>query len=198
MKHLKKLLSAFTLIELLVVISIIAILASLAVPAVLSALTRGQMTNTLNNARQIQLATQTAALDAFANNISGIGWPGDAGISAIGPFATMLVSNDYLKGSEASKLFAAPPGIQPAVATSNSITMTTSNSAFSVNPVRENTPSDVFFLVTKNWAANALTTNNPYGDKGFVVMRKGGDGSVLRRAQANDTNQVNPGGLTAF
>jgi len=198
MKHLKKLLSAFTLIELLVVISIIAILASLAVPAVLSALTRGQLTNTLNNARQIQLATQTAALDAFANNISGIGWPGDAGITTVQAFATMLVSNDYLKGSEAAKLFAAPPGIQPGTFTSNTITMTASNSAFSVNPVRETTASDVFFLVTKNWVNGSLTTNDPFGDKGFVVLRKGGDGSVLRRAQAGDSNAVNAGGLTTF
>ena len=41
--------SAFTLIELLVVIAIIAILAALAVPALTSALTKAQMSGTMNN-----------------------------------------------------------------------------------------------------------------------------------------------------
>ncbi len=65
--------SAFTLIELLVVISIIAILASLAIPAVTSALTRGQMVQTLNNQRQLQIATQTMSLDTFTSG-SGLSW----------------------------------------------------------------------------------------------------------------------------
>ena len=76
MKTLRHSLRAFTLIELLVVISIIAILASLAIPAVTGALTRGQLTQTLNNARQLQLATQTMALDSFTTG-EGPGWPGD-------------------------------------------------------------------------------------------------------------------------
>ena len=54
--------SAFTLIEMLVVISIIAVLAAFAVPALTSALTKGQMTGTMNNARQLYLAGQQMAL----------------------------------------------------------------------------------------------------------------------------------------
>jgi len=50
--------SAFTLIEMLVVISIIAVLAAFAVPALTSALTKGQMTGTLSNCRQLYLAAQ--------------------------------------------------------------------------------------------------------------------------------------------
>ena len=59
--------SAFTLIEMLVVISIIAVLAAFAVPALTSALTKGQMTGTMNNGRQLYLAAQQMALDGAAN-----------------------------------------------------------------------------------------------------------------------------------
>ena len=60
--------SAFTLIEMLVVISIIAVLAAFAVPALTSALTKGQMTGTMNNGRQLYLAAQQMALDGAANS----------------------------------------------------------------------------------------------------------------------------------
>ena len=57
--------SAFTLIEMLVVISIIAVLAAFAVPALTSALTKGQMTGTLNNGRQLYLAAQQLKEDRW-------------------------------------------------------------------------------------------------------------------------------------
>src|SRR4030081_3697459 len=69
--------SAFTLIEMLVVISIIAVLAAFAVPALTSALTKGQMTGTLNNGRQLYLAGQQMALDGAANSDPTRAWPGD-------------------------------------------------------------------------------------------------------------------------
>ena len=68
--------SAFTLIEMLVVISIIAILAAFAVPALTSALTKGQMTGTMNNGRQLYLAAQQMSLDGSANSDPTLSWPG--------------------------------------------------------------------------------------------------------------------------
>lgn len=55
--------SAFTLIELLVVISIIAILAGFALPVFASAQKKGNLTNSLNNAKQIGLALKMYAGD---------------------------------------------------------------------------------------------------------------------------------------
>src|SRR5437763_5410643 len=102
--------SAFTLIEMLVVISIIAILAAFAVPALTSALTRGQMTGTMNNARQLYLAAQQMALDGAANSDPALGWPGDlgAGVATLADYANVLVNNDYLKPGDLQKLLNGP------------------------------------------------------------------------------------------
>jgi len=67
-------LSAFTLIELLVVIAIIATIAAFAVPALTSALTRGQMTGTMNNARQLYLAGYQMSLDGTTNSDATLAW----------------------------------------------------------------------------------------------------------------------------
>ena len=81
--------SAFTLIEMLVVISIIAVLAAFAVPALTSALTKGQMTGTLNNGRQIYLASQQMALDGAANSDPNLCWPGDTRLSQLSPITAI-------------------------------------------------------------------------------------------------------------
>src|ERR1700745_2715891 len=89
----------FTLIELLVVIAIIATIAAFAVPALTSALTKGQMTGTINNARQLYLAGYQMALDGSSNNDANLAWPGDytSGISNLQDYVQKLVQNDYLK-----------------------------------------------------------------------------------------------------
>src|SRR3977135_4349942 len=101
--------SAFTLIEMLVVISIIAVLAAFAVPALTSALTKGQMTGTLNNGRQLYLAGQQMALDGAANSDPSLVWPGDdAAINNVPAYTHRLYQNDYLKPGDLQKLLTAP------------------------------------------------------------------------------------------
>src|SRR2546430_17564706 len=91
--------SAFTLIEMLVVISIIAVLAAFAVPALTSALTKGQMTGTMNNGRQLYLAAQQMALDGAADSDPNLVWPGDdpATLGQLNAYMTRLAPNEYLK-----------------------------------------------------------------------------------------------------
>src|SRR6184192_1348142 len=101
--------SAFTLIEMLVVISIIAVLAAFAVPALTSALTKGQMTGTLNNGRQLYLAAQQMALDGAANSDPTLVWPADdATLTTMNAYMSRLVQNDYLKPGDVQKLLSAP------------------------------------------------------------------------------------------
>src|SRR3954470_1365340 len=120
----KKSLAAFTLVEMLVVIAIIATIAAFALPAITGALTRGQLAQTVNNERQIYLATFAMTTDGTQTGDAKYAWPGDLAqnttdptvtIATVGDFVQRLVDNDYLKSGDL-KVFAAP-GVTPWVGT---------------------------------------------------------------------------------
>jgi prepilin-type N-terminal cleavage/methylation domain-containing protein len=185
MKNPPRALQAFTLIELLVVISIIAILASLAIPAVTGALSRGQLTQTLNNSRQLQVATQTMAMDSFTAG-DGPGWPGDTeGGGSWETFCNDLTNGRYLSASDLLKMVGAP-GVKVGTA------FPPAKSGLQVYTVKESSPNNAIFVSTFNW--NNFQDLNPdavpYGDKGFVIFRKGGDGGVYQASQAKNTNAL--------
>jgi len=190
--------SAFTLIELLVVISIIAILASLAIPAVTGALARGQMAQTLSNMKQLHLATFNMDLD---NQQAGAasGWPGASNttMTTALAWAAALTNGNYLKTTELGKLLSA----QTLQATN---TTSTNGWAITVYDSAGSDDNGTVFLTTKNvsFAAAAVSGSaaptasaKPYGDKGFVIFRRGGDGQILQaRFWTNTMSTTNQGG----
>jgi prepilin-type N-terminal cleavage/methylation domain-containing protein len=183
--------SAFTLIEMLVVISIIAVLAAFAVPALTSALTKGQMTGTMNNGRQLYLAAQQMALDGAANSDPNLVWPGDdpTNIKTVSDYMTRLVNNDYLKPGDVQKLLNGPgtnATVTYAAGPPATITMGGTTPALKIFRVTDANSSNVVFIESNNYTYDtALPTNvNPFGDKGFIVQRKGGDASILRKNNA--------------
>lgn len=192
----RKTLSAFTLIEMLVVIAIIATIAAFAVPALTSALTKGQMTGTMNNARQLYLAGYQMALDGSSNNDATLAWPGDyaaAEVPSMTKYVEKLIQNDYLKGGDLSKILSAPGSACTTTVdnTANPPTVTSlaPKSAIKVYKVKDADASNTIFAVTANYTYNTalMTTNAPFGDKGFVVIHKGGDGVVLKKNNATST-----------
>ena len=191
----KKSPSAFTLIELLVVIAIIATLAAFAVPALTSALTRGQMTGTLNNMHQFHLAASQMAIDGAANSDPSLGWPGDitspAAITALSQFCDALISNNYLQAGDVRKILSAPganctfSGGTYSGSTYTAISGLT-NPALKVYLVNGSNPSNTLFCETGNYTYNTALTSAgvPFSDKGFIVQRRGGDAALLRKGQA--------------
>jgi len=194
MKKLPRSVSAFTLIELLVVISIIAILASLAIPAVTGALVRGQMTQTLSNMKQLHLVAQTMALDATTTGDTNVGWPGDMPSKTWSGWVTNAVPG-YMKTNDMAKLLSAPGITVPATASLSSLTagQASGGRAIILYQVSETNGSTAVLLSSANFTnsasgGTALSAGSlPYGDKGFVVFRKGGDGAVLQARQVGPT-----------
>ena len=184
----KKSIRAFTLIELLVVIAIIGILAALALPAVTGALGRAQMTQSLSNMKQLHLATTQMALDGMTTGDTNLAWPGDTGVDFAG-WGNALIGGAYLSTNDFAKLVSAPgkqngPGSVP----------TAAQSAFIAYAVGESSESATVFLSTANYrftgSGSSLSTNAPYGNKGFVVFRKGGDGAVYLPKQATNATLI--------
>jgi len=210
MKIKNKLSSAFTLIELLVVIAIIAILAALAVPALTSALNKAQMTGTMNNAHQLYIAQFQMSNDATATGASNIGWPGDmiaAGTLTAGnylQYLNVLLTNGYLKAGDVTKLMNSPGGnFNPTIDYTASPPvisgMGTGDAGLKVYAVSDADSINCIFAASHNYVYNtalvapdqATGAGIPYGQKGFIVVKKGGDAAVFRAGQALNSNWPN-------
>ena len=189
----KKPSSAFTLIELLVVIAIIAILAALAVPALTSALAKAQMNGTMNNMRQLYLAQFQMSNDGAATGATNLAWPGElpaADRVDLQSYLNAVLRAGYLKGADVAKLISAPganPDVAVTVGTPDTVALAGANSAaVKVYGCIDQDPSHTIFAASHNYIYDTalLTPSVPYGNKGFIVMHKGGDGAVFRSGQA--------------
>ena len=188
----KKFFSAFTLIELLVVIAIIAILAAFAVPALTSALAKGQMTGTMNNARQLYLAQFQMSNDGAATSDPTSAWPGDLTPvpTTIAAYLNVLTQKGYLKGGDALKLMNAPGASYTAGVTTaggiDSIASGSGTPALKVWAVQDANPGNTVFCETHNYTygQQLVSTNSPYGTRGFITVKKAGDAAIYREGQA--------------
>lgn len=181
--------AGLTWIEAIVLISVVAVLAALAMPAVTVKGGPGQMTQTLSNMKQLCMATRQMAIDGVMNGKANLGWPGDND-GTFSNWTTQLL-NGYLQTNDLCKLLSAPGKIVP---TGKIPPM--HDTALLVYAVSEESLSNAVFLTTANFTntpAGGLpleASAKPYGNKGFIVFRKAGDGMVLLPKQVGQTNII--------
>jgi len=182
----------FALRKLFVPFATIAILGILAVPLVKSALLKLQIAQSRQNAGSIHLVTSDMAVDGENHKDSCLGWPGDlkvkGRIATLGDFVNLMVRNGYLKPGDLG-IFSGP-GYKPYRGTltsgSNGVLVpafTDENCAYKIYLVKDSDSSNTVFLMSKNGV---------FGDKGFVVVDKGGSARFFTKAQ----NLQLPGGGT--
>ena len=201
-----KFLSAFTLIELLVVIAIIAILAALAVPALTSALSKAQQTGTMNNGRQLYLAQFQMANDGSATGDASSAWPGDLPTvpATTVAYLNVLCGKGYLRGADAIKLMNAPGASFTATVTPTGgvdvLSAPSGTSALKVWLIGENAPATAIFCTSRNYVYDTplVATDVPYGTKGFITIKKGGDAAIYRVGQATVAGWTGPSPDTTF
>ena len=104
----------------------------------------------------------------------------------------ILLAKGYLKGGDVIKLLNAPGALFTATVTtlvSDTLTFPGGTSAMKVCPVKDSDPATTVFCTTHNYVYDTalLSTDVPYGAKGFITIRKGGDARVFKVGQATAT-----------
>ena len=136
------------------------------------------------------------ATDGATNKDPALAWPGDlkekGRIATLADYVNLLVRNDYLKATDL--IIFSGPGFKPYKGTlssgSNRVLVpafTEENCAWKIYLVKDDNPADTLFLASKNYTYNRPLNDpnaKPFGDKGFMVFHKGGDGSVLKKVHA--------------
>ena len=181
--------AAFTWVELLVALSIVFFLFAVGLALVFQPKPMNQKVKMLSNMRQLYLATETMALDGTTTSNAALGWPGDTG-GTFSNWARQLVDGDYLTPDDLAKLLSTPDLRTPRGRLPQS-----NDHAVLAYAVRDASPGNTIFLTSVNFTntpAGGLApgTNRPFGQSGFVIFHKAGDGTILAQRQAGDTNAV--------
>ena len=204
----------FTLIELLVVIAIIAILAAVLTPAVTQALLRGKAMGIASNARSMYQSIFAKEISDAAYISTSISFPKKG---ALNPgLNTFPFSTDYFRHVVTSEImnvsfsFFAAPGIPAASGktVADAVNFTDLNNAWCVTAdVTDRSPEDLPFIFTRNLNIQTLNEGpvdgtgvklaregddvNPFGEKAFVFVTKGGSSYALLAESIKPANFTN-------
>lgn len=176
-------------------IVVIAVIFLLAWPAFNSGLTKRDLTQTMKNGRELYLAAFAMATDGAAKSNRDLAWPGDYPGTSLAEYCDKLVQNKYLSTSDLQRILSAP-GATCNVAMSGppATLMLSGKSALKVYKASGTDSSDTIFAASSNYVyATPLDANAvPFGDAGFVVVRKSGDAGVYKKGQATAAGFESP------
>ena len=174
---------AFTKTEVLVVLALVAVIFILAWPTINSALTKRDLTRTTNNARELYLLGFRMATDGAAKFDSNRAWPGDYPAATLAEYCNKLVQNGYVKLDDLQRLLSAP-GAECTATMSGppSTVMLSGKAAIKLYKVKASDPSNTIFAASSNYVYDTPLTSStiPFGDAGFVAVRKNGDAGVYK------------------
>ena len=168
-------------------IVIAAVILFLAWPAFNNALRKRDLTRTMNNGRELYLAAFKMATDGAAKSDTNLAWPGDYPGTSLAEYCGKLVQNQYLEPADLQRLLSAPDAVCTAVMSGPPATlMLSGRPALKIYKVRAGDPSNTIFAASNNYVYDTPLDSKavPYGDAGFVVVRKSGDIGVYKKGQA--------------
>ena len=141
------------------------ILSALAVSALFSAVSKAQMTGTMNNARQLYLAQFQMANDGSAISAATLQWPGDYAppIPDLETYVNKLVGGGYLKGGDVARLLSAPGAsltLTVSGGSPQSVNFTGGTAALKVHPCHDADRSNTIFCTSHNYVYNSAIVNS--------------------------------------
>jgi len=148
------------------------------------------------------------AIDGATNKDPSLGWPGDLNVKGyianLSDYVNRLVRNDYLKAGDLKVFSGLGYKVYKGSLSSGSNgvlvpAFAEENCAWKIYLVKDADPSMTLFLATKNYTYDTPLNDpnaKPFGNKGFMVFHKGGDGAVLKKMHAQTLPVVGqlPGG----
>jgi len=187
--------AGFSTTELVVAIVIIAVILVLAWPAFNNALTKRDLTRTMNNARELYLASFRMATDGAAKSDAALAWPGDYPAKSLAEYCGNLVEKDYVKAAELQRMLSAAGGACTITMSGSpgSTATLSGKSALKIYKVKHADPSNTIFATSSNYVydTNLNSSSLPFGDAGFVVVRKSGDAGVYKKTQSTPEGYEN-------
>jgi hypothetical protein len=141
----------------------------------------------MSNARQLYVATFNMAADGQTTGDTNLAWPGDLATPSWSAWASGLTGGGYLSTNDFNKMLGAQGVARPAT---TAVTAATP-SALSIFQVKDSSPMQAIFISSANFVTPGtalVPTALPFGNKAFVVFRRGGDGLVYQGAQATNSS----------
>ena len=176
--------AAFSKVELLVILAVVAVIFVLAWPTINSALTKRDLTRTTNNARELYLLAFRMATDGAAKFDSNRAWPGDYPATTLAEYCNKLVQNGYAKPADLQRMLSAPGAECTATMSGPPATlMLSGKSALKLYKVKASDPSNTIFAASSNYVYDTPLNSGviPFGEAGFVAVRKNGDAGVYKK-----------------
>ena len=181
--------SAFSLLHLLIAVVVLAAGALLAWPTIRHGMTKREMTRTMNNARALYLAAFQMATDGAAKGDAESAWPGDYPSADLAAYCAKLIEKGYLKPADLEEMLSGA-GLKCTVHTTGDpkkpVVTLSGASVLKIYKVKSTDPSNTIFAASSNYVYGTPLnpTAEPFGDVGFVVVRKSGDSGVYKKGQA--------------